>query len=59
MSSVQKSIPAKTQDKPTDPGAVAELDVEALRNLAGFLDTLVEMDLKLKQRNEQKEGKTE
>lgn len=49
-----KSLPAEPQDNAANKGVAAELSDEAIHNLTGFFDVLIQMDFaqKLKQRNE-------
>lgn len=52
MSTTNKPLPAEPQDKATNKGVVAELSHEAIANLTGFFDVLIQMDLAQKVRNE-------
>lgn len=52
MSTDEKPLPAKPQDDAANNGVAAELSDEAIRNLTGFFDVLIQMDFALKQRNE-------
>ena len=45
--------PAKPQNNAAKDGVDAELSDEAIRNLTGFFDVLIQMDFAHKQRNEQ------
>ena len=54
MSTAKLAAPAEPQEPPKDDGAAAELSDEAIHNLTGFFDVLIQMDLALKQRNERK-----
>ena len=45
--------PAKPQKNAAKDGVDAELSDEAIRNLTGFFDVLIQMDFAHKQRNEQ------
>lgn len=49
-----KPLPAEPQDNAANKGVATELSDEAIRNLTGFFDVLIQMDFaqKLKQRNE-------
>lgn len=47
------SKPAKPQNNAAKDGVDAELSNEAIRNLTGFFDVLIQMDFAHKQRNEQ------
>ncbi|MEX2006829.1 MAG: hypothetical protein WD877_01525 [Candidatus Saccharimonadales bacterium] len=44
--------PIEPQDNAANKGVAAELSDEAIRNLTGFFDVLIQMDFALKQRNE-------
>lgn len=46
--------PAPPQDKAAIKGVAAELSDEAMRNLTGYFDVLIQMDFASKQRNEQR-----
>jgi predicted Zn-dependent protease len=52
MTTNKKSLPAEPQDKAKNDGVAAELSDEAIHNLTGFFDVLIQMDFALKQRNE-------
>ena len=54
MSTKQEPLPAEPQDNAANKGVAAELSDEAIRNLTGFFDVLIQMDFaqKQKQRNE-------
>lgn len=52
MSTNKKPLPAEPQDNATNNGVAAELSDEAIRNLTGFFDVLIQMDFAQKQRNE-------
>lgn len=52
MSTNKKPLPAEPQDNAANDGVAAELSDEAIRNLTGFFDVLIQMDLAQKQRNE-------
>lgn len=51
--------PAEPHDNATNNGVTAELSDEAVRNLTGFFDVLIQMDFAQKQRNEQGSTKNE
>ena len=55
MSTNKKPLPAEPQDKAANDGVAAELSDEAIRNLTGFFDVLIQMDFAQKQRNERKD----
>ena len=52
MSTKQEPLPAEPQDNAANTGVAAELSDEAIRNLTGFFDVLIQMDFAQKQRNE-------
>lgn len=52
MSTNKKPLPAEPQDNAANKGVAAELSDEAIRNLTGFFDVLIQMDFAQKQRNE-------
>lgn len=52
MSTDKKPLPAKPQDDAANNGVAAELSDEAIHNLTGFFDVLIQMDFAQKQRNE-------
>lgn len=52
MSTKKKPLPAAPQDKAANNGVAAKLSDEAIRNLTGFFDVLIQMDFSQKQRNE-------
>lgn len=54
MPATKEPLPAKPHKQAANNGVVAELSNEAVRNLTGFFDVLIQMDFaqKLKQRNE-------
>ena len=54
MSTNKKPLPAEPQDNAANNGVVAELSDEAIRNLTGFFDVLIQMDFAQKPRNEQR-----
>ncbi len=52
MSAKNKPLPAEPQDNAANDGVAAELSDEAIRNLTGYFDVLIQMDLAAKLRNE-------
>ncbi len=52
MSTKQEPLPVEPQDNAANKGVAAELSDEAIRNLTGFFDVLIQMDFAQKQRNE-------
>ena len=54
MATKNKPLPAEPQDNAANKGVVAELSDEAIHNLTGFFDVLIQMDFAQKQRNEQR-----
>ncbi len=52
MSTKKEPLPAEIQDNAANKGVAAELSDEAIRNLTGFFDVLIQMDFAQKQRNE-------
>jgi len=54
MSTSNEPLPAKPHKRATNKGVVAELSDEAIHNLTGFFDVLIQMDFAQKQRNEQR-----
>jgi len=54
MSTEKEAQPAEPQLQAANKGVAAVLSDEGLRNLAGFFDVLIQMDLAQKQRNEQR-----
>lgn len=48
----KEPLPAEPQDNAANKGVAAELSDEAIRNLTGFFDVLIQMDFAQKQRNE-------
>lgn len=54
MSTKKKPLPAETHKQASNNGRAAELNNEAIHNLTGFFDVLIQMDLTLRQRNEQR-----
>lgn len=52
MPTNKKPLPAEPQDNAVKDGVAAELSDEAIRNLTGFFDVLIQMDFAQKQRNE-------
>lgn len=59
MSAANKPQPTKSQVQATHNGVSVELNSEALSNLAGMFDVLIQMDFDQKQRNEAKDKKDE
>jgi hypothetical protein len=54
MTTKNKPLPAEPQDNAANKGVAAELSDEAIHNLTGFFDVLIQMDFAQKQRNEQR-----
>jgi hypothetical protein len=52
MSTQATPQPAEPQGQAANDGVPTELSVEALQNLAGWFDVLIQMDLAQKRRNE-------
>lgn len=52
MSTKNQPQPATPQSQATNDGVAAVLSADALHNLTGFFDVLIQMDLKQKKRNE-------
>ena len=52
MATKNKPLPAQPQDNAANDGVAAELSDEAIRNLTGYFDVLIQMDLAAKLRNE-------
>lgn len=52
MSTKKEPLPAEPQDNAAKDGVAAELSDEAIRNLTGYFDVLIQMDFAQKQRNE-------
>lgn len=52
MPAKNQSQPAEPQKQATNNGVAAELSAEALHNLTGWFDVLIQMDLAQKVRNE-------
>jgi hypothetical protein len=52
MSTKNKPLPAEPQSNAAKDGVAAELSDEAIHNLTGFFDVLIQMDFASKQRNE-------
>lgn len=55
MATKNKPLPAEPQDNAANDGVAAELSNEAIHNLTGFFDVLIQMDFASKQRNERKD----
>jgi hypothetical protein len=53
MANKKSSLPAEPHEQAANDGVAAELSDEAIHNLTGFFDVLIQMDFALKQRNEQ------
>ena len=53
MSASNKSQPAEPQEQAANKGVATELNSEAIENLTGFFDILIQMDLakQIKERN--------
>lgn len=58
MSTKKQPKPAEPQKQAAIDGMAAELSDEALHNLTGYFDVLIQMDLAQKQRNERNEDVT-
>jgi hypothetical protein len=54
MATKNKPLPAEPHDKAANDGVAAELSNEAIHNLSGFFDVLIQMDFASRQRNEQR-----
>lgn len=52
MATNNKPLPAEPQDNAANDGVAAALSDEAIHNLTGFFDVLIQMDFASKQRNE-------
>jgi hypothetical protein len=52
MSTLNQPQPAEPQDQAANNGVSAELSAEALHNLAGWFDVLIQMDFAQKVLNE-------
>ena len=52
MSTKKEPLPAEPQDNAANDGVAAELSDEAIRNLTGYFDVLIQMDFALKLCNE-------
>jgi len=52
MSTKKEPLPAEPQGQAANDGVTDELSEEAVHNLTGFFDVLIQMDFALKQRNE-------
>jgi len=55
----KSSLSAEPQNNAAKDGVDAELSDEAIRNLTGFFDVLIQMDFAQKQRNEDEDIKNE
>jgi hypothetical protein len=54
MATKNKPLPAEPQDNAANKGVAAELSDEAIHNLTGFFDVLIQMDFASRQRNEKR-----
>lgn len=52
MATKNQPQPAEPQEQATNKGVAAELSADALHNLTGWFDVLIQMDLAQKVRNE-------
>jgi hypothetical protein len=52
MTTKKNSLPAEPHDQAENEGVSVELNDEAIHNLTGFFDVLIQMDLAQKVRNE-------
>ena len=52
MATKNKPLPAEPHDNAANDGVAVELSDEAIHNLTGFFDVLIQMDFASKQRNE-------
>jgi hypothetical protein len=59
MSTKNQPQPATPQSQATNDGVAAVLSADALHNLTGFFDVLIQMDLKQKKRNELRSNEDE
>jgi hypothetical protein len=59
MSTKKQPQPAEPQKQAVSKGVATELSNEAVRNLAGYFDMLIQMDFALKQRNAQRSKEDE
>jgi len=50
MSTKNQLQPAEPQEQATNKGVAAELSAEALHNLTGWFDVLIQMDLEKKRK---------
>jgi hypothetical protein len=57
MSVEKRPLPHEPQDSAANDGAAFELSDEAVSNLTGFFDILIQMDLTQKQRKEKRSDK--
>jgi len=55
MSTNKKPLPTEPHEQAAHNGVAVELNDEAVRNLTGFFDVLIQMDLAAKQGNERNE----
>lgn len=58
MTTQNQPQPTKPQSHAANNGVVVELSKEAIANLTGYFDVLIQMDFAQKQRNERKENGT-
>ncbi len=54
MSQKNNQQPAEPQSNAENEGVSDELSIQAIKDLAGYLDVLIQMDLENKQRKERK-----
>lgn len=54
MSTKDQPQPVEPQEQAAQKGVTNELSAEALHNLAGWFDVLIQMDFAIKLRNEQR-----
>lgn len=58
MSTKKKPPTVKPQPNAANKAVATALDAEAIKNLTGYFDVLIQMDFAQKQRNERKEDGT-
>ena len=51
MTTKREPLPAEPKHSAVNEGVAADLNDEAIRNLTGFFDVLIQMDFAQKQRN--------
>jgi hypothetical protein len=56
MGTQNQPQPATPQSQAANEGVAAVLSAEALHNLTGYFDVLIQMDLLQRQRNERRSG---